>query len=91
MSAIYPLSVHRRIERQWAERIKSLRQIRGEIVATGRTLQHVLNNDGSLISVPAGTIVGRLDQPRPALSFRTIADHMTQRGAPCDFGDTIAQ
>jgi hypothetical protein len=66
MSAIYPLSVHRRIERQWAERFKSLRQIRGQIVTTGRTLQHVLNNDGSLILVPAGTIVGRRDQPRPA-------------------------
>jgi hypothetical protein len=66
MSAIYPLSVHRRIERQWAERIKSLRQIRGEIDATGRTLQHVLNNEGSVILVPAGTIVGRRDQLRPA-------------------------
>ena len=42
MSAIYPLSIHRRIERQWAERIKSLRQIRGQIVvATERALQHV--------------------------------------------------
>jgi hypothetical protein len=39
MSPIYPLSVHRRIERQWAERIKSLRQIRGEIVvASEQTL-----------------------------------------------------
>jgi hypothetical protein len=66
MSAIYPLSVHRRIERQWAERIKSLRQIRGQIVATGQTLQHVLNNDGSLILVPAGTTLGRRDHPRPA-------------------------
>ena len=46
MSAIYPLSVHRRIERQWAERIKSLRQIHGQIVvATKRTLQRVFNNE----------------------------------------------
>ena len=56
MSAIYPLSVHRRIERQWAERIKSLRQIHGRVVvATERTLQHVFNNDGSLIPVPVRT------------------------------------
>ena len=32
MSAIYPLSVHRRIERQWAERVKSLKTIHGQIV-----------------------------------------------------------
>jgi hypothetical protein len=54
MSAIYPLSVHRRIERQWPERINSLRQIRGQIViGTKRTLQRVFNNDDSLITVPA--------------------------------------
>ena len=53
MSAIYPLSVHRRVERQWAERIKSLSQIRGQIVVgTERTLQRAFNNDDSLISVP---------------------------------------
>ena len=51
MSATYPLSVHRRIEQRWAERIKSLRQIHGRVsVAIERTLQHVLNNDGSLNS-----------------------------------------
>jgi hypothetical protein len=68
MSATYPLSVHRRIERQWAERIKSLRQIHGQIaVATERTLQHVFNNNGSLIPVPVRTVVDRrrLDQSRP--------------------------
>ena len=44
MSAIYPLSIHRRIERQWAERIKSLRQIRGRVVtATERALQRAFN------------------------------------------------
>jgi hypothetical protein len=53
MSAIYPLSVHRRIERQWAERVNSLRQIHGQIVVgTERALQRVLNNKGSLIPVP---------------------------------------
>ena len=52
MSAIYPLNVHRRIEGQWAERIKALNQIRRQVVvATTRTLQYVLNNDGSLIPV----------------------------------------
>jgi hypothetical protein len=52
MSAIYPLSIHRRIERQWAERINSLRQIHGQIVAgTERTLQRVFYNDDSMIPV----------------------------------------
>ena len=58
MSAIYPLSVHRRIERQWAERIKSLRQIRSEIVvATEQTLQRVFNNEVSVI--PGSNTKGR--------------------------------
>jgi hypothetical protein len=68
MSTVYPLSVHRRIEKQWAERIKSLRQMRDQIaLATERTLQRVLNNDGSLIPVPVRTIADgrRLDQSRP--------------------------
>jgi hypothetical protein len=68
MSAIYPLSVHRRIERQWAERISSQRQIHGQIVVgTERTLQRVFDNDGSLIAVPVRAIVDRrqLDQSRP--------------------------
>jgi hypothetical protein len=38
MSAVYPSSFHRRVERQWAERIKSLRQFHGQIVvATEQT------------------------------------------------------
>jgi hypothetical protein len=68
MSTIYPLSVHRRIERQWAERINSLRQIHGQIVVgTERTLQRVFNNDDSMIPVPVRAIVDRrqLDQCRP--------------------------
>lgn len=67
MSAIYPSSFHRRIERQWAERIKSLGQIRGEIaVATSRALQRLFDNDGSLIPIPVRTAVERrrLDQSR---------------------------
>ncbi len=31
MTAIYPLSIHRRVERRWVERIKSLRQIQAQI------------------------------------------------------------
>ena len=65
MSAKYPLSVHRRVERQWAERFKSLS---GRIVvATGRTLQRVFNNEGSLLPVPVRTVAERrrLDQCRP--------------------------
>ena len=68
MSAIYPLSVHRRIEQRWAERIKSLGQIHGRVfVATERTLQHVFNNDGSLIPVPIRRFAERrrLEQSRP--------------------------
>ena len=46
MSAIYPVSVHRRIERQRAERIKSPSQIRGQIVVgTERMLQRAFNNE----------------------------------------------
>jgi hypothetical protein len=68
MSAIYPLSVHRRIERQWAERIKSVGQVHGQIVvATERTLQRVFNNKSSLIPVPVRRVVDRrrIDQPQP--------------------------
>jgi hypothetical protein len=68
MSTQHPLSVHRRIKRQWAEGIKTLRQIRGQIaLATERTLQHVLNNEGSLILIPVRVVVDRrrLDQSRP--------------------------
>jgi len=32
VSAIDPLNFHRRIERQWAERIKSLRRMGGQVV-----------------------------------------------------------
>jgi hypothetical protein len=68
MSAIYPLSIHRRIERQWAERINSLRQTRGQIVAgTERASQQVFSKDDSVIPVPVRTIADRqqLDQSRP--------------------------
>ena len=62
MSAIYPLSVHRRIERQWAERINSLRRTRGQVVVgTKRTPQRVSNNDGAVVAVPVSTDV----DPRP--------------------------
>jgi hypothetical protein len=68
MSAIYPLSVHRRIERQWAERIRSPRQIRGLVVtSTERAMQRAFK-DGSLSPVPAGRVVDSLQvyrsQPR---------------------------
>jgi hypothetical protein len=64
MSAIYPLSVHRRIERQWAERIKSPRQIRGPVItSTERALQRAFK-DGSLSPVPAGRVVDSLQVDR---------------------------
>jgi len=60
VSAIYPLSFHRRIERQWAERILSLRRMRGQVVvATKRTLQSAINNDGLLIPVTVRTVADR--------------------------------
>jgi hypothetical protein len=67
MSAIYPLSIHRRIERQWAERLNSLRKIHGQIVVgTERTSQRVFNNDDSVIPVPVRAIMDRQhDQSRP--------------------------
>ena len=68
MSAIYPMNVRRRIERQWIEGIKSLRQINSKIVAAAeRTLQKISNNDGSLVPVPVRAVVDRrrLDQSRP--------------------------
>jgi hypothetical protein len=67
MSAKYLLNVHRRIERQWAVRIKALSQIHSQfIVATTRTLQNGLNNDGSLIPVAVRTVEQRqIDRARP--------------------------
>ena len=45
MGAIYPLSIHRRIEQQWAERIKSPRQIRSPVVTpTEQALQPVADS-----------------------------------------------
>lgn len=67
MTGKYPLSFHRRIERRWAERIKSLKQIRGQIVvATERTLQRMFNRDGSLIPIPVRAVAvrQRLDRNR---------------------------
>jgi hypothetical protein len=64
MNAIYPLSVHRRIERH----IKSLKQIYGQFfVATERMLQRAFKNDSLLIPVAVRTVVDRrrLDQFRP--------------------------
>jgi hypothetical protein len=67
MSAIYPLNIHRRIERKWAERIKSLRQIRGLVVAaTERALQNAFNDDAP-IPAPARSVVDPMQlgpQPR---------------------------
>jgi hypothetical protein len=60
VNAIYPLSFHRRIERQWAERIKSVRRMGGQVgLAAKRTLQSAINHDGSLILVPVRTVVDR--------------------------------
>ena len=68
MDAVYRLSFYHRIERQWAECIKWLRQMQGQFVdAVERTLQRIFNNDGLLIPVPIRTIVNRrrLERPQP--------------------------
>jgi hypothetical protein len=68
MNAMYPLSIYRRIERQWVERINSLSRIRSQIVvATERMLQRAFPNNGSLIPIPVRANGGRrrLDQSRP--------------------------
>jgi hypothetical protein len=67
MSDEYLLSFDRRIERRWAERINSLRQIRSQIVvATGRIFQRAFDDEGSLIPVPVRPVVGQrqLDRSR---------------------------
>jgi len=49
---MYPLSIHRRIERQWADRIKSFTEIRARIAyATKRTLHRAFNGDYTLIPI----------------------------------------
>jgi hypothetical protein len=55
MSAIYPVSIHRRIERQWANRMKSLRS--RIVIATEEKLHHAFNGDSLLKSVE--TAIGR--------------------------------
>jgi hypothetical protein len=60
VSMINPLSFRRRAERKWAECIKLLRRMGGEVVvATKRTLQSAINHDGSLIPIPVRIVVGR--------------------------------
>ena len=61
MNAIYLYGFRRRIE----QRIKLLIKLSGQIVvATEQTLQHVFNNEGSLIPAPIRMVVDRrqLDQ-----------------------------
>jgi hypothetical protein len=50
MSSKFQLGVHRRIERPWAERLKSL------AVATGRMLQRAFDKTDSLIPLPVRVV-----------------------------------
>jgi hypothetical protein len=60
MSGIYPTRLHRRIERRRAERVQSLRQIHGRIVAAiEHTLHCMFNRDGSLIPIPVKAVADR--------------------------------
>ncbi len=52
MSAMYPVSIHRRIERQWVERIKALKLINSKIAVAGeRVLEGGLSGERVLIPV----------------------------------------
>jgi hypothetical protein len=60
MSDKYRSSFLRRIEWQWAEGMKSLGQIAGQIVvAAERTLQRAPSRDAVLIPVPVRAVVDR--------------------------------
>jgi hypothetical protein len=50
---MYLLSINRRIERQWAERVKSFTEIRARIAAYAikRTLHRAFNGDDTLIPI----------------------------------------
>jgi hypothetical protein len=65
MSMIYPLSIRRRIERQWVERVKfAERQLSRQIVVYVETIcsQRVFKNDGLLM--PVRRLVDRqVEQP----------------------------
>lgn len=59
MSVMFPLRFRRRIERQWAERFRSLRRIRGQIVvATELALQRAFD-DRALIPIPVRAVADR--------------------------------
>lgn len=65
MNGKYRSSFLRRIERQWAESMKSLGQISGKIaVAAERTLQRAFHHDGMLIPVPVRAVVDRRRRDR---------------------------
>jgi hypothetical protein len=60
MSATYPLSFRRRVGRQWAARLNSLRHFCGKIVeGTERAVQRAFGSGGSLIPIPVRTAAGR--------------------------------
>ena len=58
MSGRFPEGFLRGIERRWAGSMKSLEQIRDQIVAAAeRTLPGAFNNKGSLVPIPVRKIV----------------------------------
>ena len=68
MNVTHLWSFHRRIERRWAQPMRSLGQIHGKIVvAAERALQWVFGNNGSLIPIPVRAAVDRrrLEGSRP--------------------------
>jgi hypothetical protein len=51
------LEFRRHVERRWAEKIQSTRQIHRQIVvAAGRAMQRTFNDDRSLIPVPVRVV-----------------------------------
>ena len=92
MSAMYPLSIHRRMERQWAARIKALKLINSKIaVAAERVLEGGLSGERVLIRVKVADRRRLVGDNSRLLNFRTTAARMIPRGEPCGFGDTIVR
>ena len=56
MSAIYPVSIHRRIERQWANRMKSIQS--RIVIATDAKLHRTFKGNSLFKSVET-SVIGR--------------------------------
>jgi len=68
MSPTFLLSFQRRVGRQWADRVKSLRDVRNRTIAAAeRALQRLFGNAGVLVPIPVRTTASRR-RPEPRRS-----------------------